>query len=81
MNQKSSKKVSHIMLTDPFHALSKPPGVNFINVLLAAFMRTGLVSANNTVKSSVFFALLGSAHTKAARRTLMNLIQETFEDF
>jgi len=54
------------------------PGYNFINVLQAAFMRTGHENtghenAKNTVKSSVFFALLGSVHTKAACKMLIKL--------
>jgi hypothetical protein len=49
---------------------------NFINVLQAAFMRTGHENtghenANNKVKSSVFFALLGSVHAKAACKMLI----------
>jgi len=35
--------------------------VDFTNILQAAFKRTDLKSAKNTVKPSVFFALLGSA--------------------
>jgi len=49
------------------------PGVNFINVLRAAFAHADTRSIKNAVKSSVSFNLLGSAHIKAARRTLMNL--------
>jgi len=50
------------------------PGVNFINVLLAAFTHTDLKSAKKTVKLSVSFMLLESVPTKAARRMLMKLI-------
>jgi len=49
------------------------PRANFINLLRAAFACTDLKNAKKTVKLSVFFALLGSAHTKAACRTLMEL--------
>jgi hypothetical protein len=38
-------------------------------------MRTDPESAKKTVKLSVFFALLGSAHLKAAHRMLMKLTQ------
>jgi len=47
--------------------------VNFINILRAAFWRTDPKSAKNTVKQSVFFALLGSTHAKAAHKMLMKL--------
>jgi len=45
--------------------------VNFINVLRADFADPE--SAKKTDKLSVFLALLGSVHIKAARRTLMKL--------
>jgi len=45
------------------------PGVNFINILQAAFTRADPKSAKNTV----FFALLGSAHVKAASEVLVKL--------
>ena len=48
-------------------------GVNFTNVLRAAFTRADPKSAKKTVKLSSFFALLGSASVKAARRTLVKL--------
>ncbi len=48
------------------------PGLNFINVLRAAFMLADLKRAKETVKLSAFFlAVLGSAGVKAAYRTLM----------
>ena len=40
------------------------PGVNFTNILWAAFMRADPKSAKKTVKQ--LFALLGSVHLKAA---------------
>ncbi len=48
-------------------------GVNFINILQAAFMKIDPKSAKNSVKLSVFFALLGSASINAARKMLMKL--------
>jgi len=48
-------------------------GVNFINVLQAAFVLADPKSAKETVKLSVFFALLGSALAKAAHKTLVKL--------
>ena len=49
------------------------PGVNFNNILWAAFMRADPKSAKKTVKLSSFIALLGSASVKAAFRMLMKL--------
>ena len=49
------------------------PGVNFTNVLQAAFALVDPKSAKKTVKLSSFFALLGSASIKAARRMLVKL--------
>jgi len=43
-------------------------GVNFTNLLHAAFMLIDPKSAKNTVKPSVIFALLGSARIKAERK-------------
>jgi hypothetical protein len=48
-------------------------GVNFINILQAAFMHPDPKSVKKIVQLSVFFTLLGSARVKAARRTLMKL--------
>ena len=48
-------------------------GVNFTNVLRAAFMPADTKSAKKAVKLSSFFALLGSAIVKAAHRTLVKL--------
>ena len=58
------------------------PGVNFTNILQAAFMPADLKSAKKTVKLSSFIALLGSACVKAARRMLVKLTQSfrCFED-
>ncbi len=54
--------------------IALPPGVNFSNILQAAFTHADLKSAKKTVKLSVsLFALLGSALVKAARRTLIKL--------
>ncbi len=48
-------------------------GVNIINVLPAAFVRTDHESAKKADNLTVFFALLGSAHAKAACKMLMKL--------
>jgi len=50
------------------------PGVNFINVLLKAFILVDPKSIKMTVKLSIFFTHLGSAHIKASCKTLMKLI-------
>ena len=42
------------------------PGVNFNNILQAAFRRADPKSAKKTVKLSSFVALLGTARVKAA---------------
>jgi len=49
------------------------PGVNFINILWAAFVGADPQSAKKAVKLSVFFPLSGSASAKPARRMLMKL--------
>jgi len=49
------------------------PGVNFINMLLAAFTHVDPKTANKYSKIIVFFALLGSACLKALLKTLMKL--------
>jgi len=46
-------------------------GVNFANIVQAAFMYADPESTKKTVKFSVFFAHSGSARVKAARRMLM----------
>ena len=48
-------------------------GVNFTNILQAAFTHADPKSAKKTVKLSSFFALLGSACVKAAHRMLVKL--------
>ena len=52
---------------------SQSSGVNFTNVLRAAFALVDPKSAKKAVKLSSFFALLGSSRVKAARRTLVKL--------
>ena len=52
------------------------PGVNFINVLRAAFTLADPESTKKTVKLCSFFPLLGSAGVKAACRTLVKLTPE-----
>jgi len=48
-------------------------GVNFINVLQAAFTSDDPKTQKNTVKLSVFFALLGSACIKTVHKALVKL--------
>ena len=48
-------------------------GVNFTNVLWAAFTPADPKSAKKLLNLTVFFALLGSACVKAARRMLVKL--------
>jgi hypothetical protein len=47
-------------------------GVNFINILRAAFMNADSESAKNTDKLPVFFVLLGSVCKKVSCRILIN---------
>ena len=54
------------------------PGVNSTNILRAAFTRADPKIVKKTVKLSSFIALLGSAHIKAARRTLVKLTPSVF---
>ena len=51
--------------------LKSTPGVNFTNVLRAAFTPADPESGKKLLDLTVFFALLGSAGAKAAHRTLM----------
>ncbi len=53
-------------------------GVNCINILCTAFALVDHEGVNNTVKLSVFFALLGSMSVKAVRRTLMKFSPGSF---
>ena len=55
------------------------PGVNFNNVLKAAFTHADPKNAKKTVKLSSFIALLGSVGVKAARRTLVKLTPECID--
>ena len=48
-------------------------GVNFTNVLRAAFMHADPKSAIKLLNLTVFFALLGAARIKAAHRMLLKL--------
>jgi len=54
-------------------AISFRPGVNFINVLQAAFTCTDPHSVKFQLSLQYLFTLLGSARIKAAGRTLMKL--------
>jgi len=56
----------------PF-ALKKQFGVDFINILRAAFTFKDPKSVKNTIKPSVFFVLLGSAGIKASHKMLVKL--------
>jgi len=49
------------------------PGVNFINVLQAAFMHADPESAKKLATWLSFFDILGSGYVKAAHRTLLKL--------
>jgi len=49
------------------------PGVNFTNILCAAFTLVGPKSAKRHCQLGCLFAHTGSARVKAARRTLMKL--------
>jgi len=49
------------------------PGVNFINILLAAFMHQDPKSAKKADNLPVFFALLGSVRVKSAHKMLVKL--------
>jgi len=51
----------------------KLTGVNFINILQAAFKHKDIESPKSTVKLSVFFALLGSVPARPAHKMLMKL--------
>ena len=55
-------------------------GVNFTNILQAAFTCADPKSAIKLLNLTVFFALLGSAHVKAARRTLVKLTPDFIFD-
>jgi len=60
-------------------------GVNFTNVLQAAFTSSDLKSAKRQSSHQCLFALLGSARTKAAHKMLEKLTEggecEKFEDY
>ena len=54
-------------------AIGKRPGVNFTNILRAAFTRADPKSAKKLLELNDFFSLLGSAPVKAAHRMLVKL--------
>ena len=56
-----------------FFPVCNGPGVNFTSIQRAAFMSADPKSAKKLLDLTVFFALLGSAHIKAARRMLVKL--------
>jgi len=49
------------------------PGVNFTNILPAAFTRRDIKSVKIQSSYQYFFALLGSAHAEVSRKILMKL--------
>jgi len=55
------------------------PGLNFINILRAAFARPDPERAKKTNNLTVYFALLGYACAKAAHRMLMKLTPERYD--
>jgi hypothetical protein len=50
-----------------------PPGVDFTNILRAAFTLADPKRVKKTDVLTVFFGLLGSGSVKAVRKTLMKL--------
>jgi len=60
---------------------SQVTGVNFIKAPGAAITHTNSKSAKKTVKLSVFFCALGSAHVKAAGKMFMELAPGLRNDF
>jgi hypothetical protein len=55
-------------------------GLNFINVLRTAFTLTDPKSVKKTIKWSSMFTLLGSTIVKAARKTLVKLTPDHKRD-
>ena len=53
--------------------MEHPIGVNFTNVLRAAFTSPDLKSKTKLLNLTVFFALMGSEFLKAAHRMLVKL--------
>ena len=68
INREPSTHVLHLKTV-----LIKRSGVNFINILWAAFTHSDPESTKSCLIWLSFFALLGSVWLKAARRTLMKL--------
>ncbi len=62
-----------VLCFQKFNSVKSSYGVDFINVLGAAFASKDPESVKKTVMLSVFFTLSGCAHVKAAHRTLMKL--------
>ena len=57
------------------------PGLNFINILWAAFTHTDPESVKNQLRYQYLFRLLGSAHTKAACRLMKLTLGVDFTSF
>jgi len=55
------------------------PGVNFINILQAPFMRANPKSTKKDSQIVSLFALLGSERVKALRKTLMKLRKDLLD--
>ncbi len=68
-------KYSNCFYYECVNIFCKDYPIDFINVLRAAFAHPDPESVKKTVKLKVLFTILGSAHSKAARRTLMKLTQ------
>jgi len=63
-----------LLITCEESKIFKTAGVNFINIQRAAFTNAKVPKVQKkTVSLSAFFVLSGSAHIKAAHRTLMKL--------
>jgi len=67
-----SKKLKTYALTKK-NLVGLAPEVNLINILQTAFASADPESAKNTVKSSVFFVLLGSSSVKTVHKTFVKL--------
>ena len=69
------KKISYSVNPQVQMLMKLTLGVNFSNILRAAFTYANPRSAKKTVNLTIFFVLLGSMCVKAANRRLMKLTQ------
>ena len=60
--------------------LKKLRGVNFINVFMRSFYPCSSQKCKKLFELTVFFALLGSAHIKAASKILLKLTPGFIQD-